>query len=63
MKSFEIDLEAYLPKDIVPGTWILGIRPEDIHGDNGLAIASYHPLEVMVEAMEPLGVIASCMEN
>jgi len=55
MKSLEIDLDAYLPKDILPGAWILGIRPEDIHGDNGLAIASYHPLEVMVEAMEPLG--------
>src|SRR6187402_2517023 len=54
-KSFEIDLDAYLPKDINAGTWILGIRPEDIHGDNGLAIASYHPVEVMVEAMEPLG--------
>src|SRR6187549_2266444 len=35
-KSFEIDLDAYLPKDINAGTWILGIRPEDIHGDNGL---------------------------
>ena len=54
-KSFEIDLDAYLPKDINAGTWILGIRPEDIHGDNGLAIASYHPVAVMVEAMEPLG--------
>jgi multiple sugar transport system ATP-binding protein len=55
MKSFEIDLDSFLPKDISAGAWILGIRPEDIHGDNGLAIASYHPVEVMVEALEPLG--------
>jgi multiple sugar transport system ATP-binding protein len=55
MKSFEIDLDAFLPKEIAAGAWILGIRPEDIHGDNGLDIASYYPIEVMVEAMEPLG--------
>ena len=55
MKTFEIDLDAYLPKNIPAGTWTLGIRPEDIHGDNSLAIASYHPIDVMVEAMEPLG--------
>jgi multiple sugar transport system ATP-binding protein len=54
-KSMKIDLDAYLPKGIAAGTWTLGIRPEDIHGDNGLAMAAYQPIEVMVEAMEPLG--------
>src|SRR6185369_4917187 len=28
-KSFEIDLNAYLPKDISAGKWTIGIRPED----------------------------------
>ena len=55
LKSFEISLDTFLSKDITAGSWILGIRPEDIHGDNSLGIASYHPVEVMVEAMEPLG--------
>jgi multiple sugar transport system ATP-binding protein len=54
-KSFQIDLHSYLPSAIKPGSWILGIRPEDIHGDNNLSIASYQPVKIMVEAMEPLG--------
>jgi multiple sugar transport system ATP-binding protein len=51
----QIELKDYLPKPISAGKYILGIRPEDIHGDNGLNIASYQPIQVMVEAMEPLG--------
>ncbi len=55
MKTFKIDLHAYLPKDISSGSWIIGIRPEDIHGDNSLSISAYQPVDVLVEAMEPLG--------
>jgi multiple sugar transport system ATP-binding protein len=53
--SFQLDLKAYLPGTTISGTWTLGIRPEDIHGDNSLSIASYQPVKVTVEAMEPLG--------
>ncbi len=55
MGAVSLDLDSYLPKEITPGTWTLGIRPEDIHGDNNLNVASYQPIKVMVEAMEPMG--------
>jgi multiple sugar transport system ATP-binding protein len=38
-----------------PGKYVMGIRPEDIHGDNGLSIASYVPMEVITEVVEPMG--------
>lgn len=54
-QSVKLDLSSFAPKTVKAGNWILGIRPEDIHGDNGLQIESYIPFQVYVEAMEPLG--------
>ena len=42
-------------KSITPGAWMLGIRPEHIHGDNGLNIASYYPVRVIADVLEPMG--------
>ena len=53
--NVSLDLDAYLPKEITAGQWTLGIRPEDIHGDNNLSIPAYQQVPVMVEAMEPMG--------
>ncbi len=53
--AFTLPLDAFLPEHITQGEWTIGIRPEDIHGDNGLKIESYHPVDVAVEAIEPLG--------
>ena len=54
-QSIRFDLENYIQEQILPGPYTLGIRPEDIHGDNGLNIASYQQIPVWVEAVEPLG--------
>jgi multiple sugar transport system ATP-binding protein len=54
-QSVVLDLSGYVSRDIALGNMILGIRPEDIHGDNGLQIASYLPVEVYIDMVEPLG--------
>ncbi len=40
---------------ITSGPWVLGVRPEHIHGDNGLNIPSYYPIQIKVDAVEPMG--------
>ncbi len=54
-KEFNIELSGNLQKNIPAGTWVLGIRPEHIHGDNGLNILSYYPIHVIADAVEPMG--------
>lgn len=54
-KSLQIPLADFVHTDIPSGSCILGIRPEDIHGDNGLSIKTYHPVSMLAEAVEPLG--------
>jgi multiple sugar transport system ATP-binding protein len=54
-KTLHIDLANYLPEEITPGSWTLGVRPENIHGDNGLNIPSYHPVDITADAVEPMG--------
>jgi multiple sugar transport system ATP-binding protein len=34
---------------------MIGIRPEHIHGDNGLNIPHYYPVDIVVDAIEPMG--------
>jgi multiple sugar transport system ATP-binding protein len=53
-KEFRIKLQD-LSKTISPGQWTLGIRPEDIHGDNGLNIPSYYPVKIIADVLEPMG--------
>ncbi len=53
--EFQFAIKEYMPSTIIPGEYIIGIRPEDIHGDNALHIPSYSPLEIMADALEPMG--------
>ncbi|MDQ3015671.1 MAG: sn-glycerol-3-phosphate ABC transporter ATP-binding protein UgpC [Bacteroidota bacterium] len=53
--EFQLHLQGFLPSNLTAGEYIIGIRPEDIHGDNALNINSYSPLEVMADALEPMG--------
>jgi len=53
--ALNIQLNDFLPSRVKSGPVILGIRPENIHGDNGLGISSYYPVEVMAETVEPMG--------
>lgn len=53
--TLSMPLEQYAPKFQQGSEVILGIRPEDLHGDNGLQIESYSPWKIVVDAIEPLG--------
>ena len=53
--SLHIELKDYIPESITPGTWVMGVRPEDIHGDNELHIPAYHPVHITADAVEPMG--------
>jgi len=54
--EFSIDLHGYIPSSMTPGKkYVLGIRPENIHGDNGLNISSYSPIQIMADVVEPMG--------
>ena len=53
--AFTIDLNGYLPSSVVPGEYTMGIRPENIHGDNGLQIGGYYPVSIIADIMEPMG--------
>lgn len=53
--TLDLDLKGYVPPTVSPGKWVIGIRPENIHGDNGLSIPSYHPVDIQVDAVEPMG--------
>jgi multiple sugar transport system ATP-binding protein len=52
--NFSIDMKGYLPGSAAENL-VVGIRPEDIHSDNGLSIPAYHPVTVLTEAIEPIG--------
>lgn len=54
-QTFSLDMKGYIPATTQSHNLVAGIRPEDIHGDNGLHIASYHPVTLFVEAVEPIG--------
>ena len=53
--QLQIHLNDHQHTLIKPGKYVLGIRPEDIHGDNGLNISSYLPMEVRTDVVEPMG--------
>lgn len=54
-QNFKIDLQGYLPSSVPKGSMVLGVRPENIHGDNGLNISSYTPVNIIPDAIEPMG--------
>ncbi len=54
-KEFSIQLDGYLPSSMTSGPLVIGIRPENIHGDNGLNISSYSPFMITADAVEPMG--------
>jgi multiple sugar transport system ATP-binding protein len=54
-RELTLDLKGYLPAGMPPGEYVLGIRPENIHGDNNLHIPSYCPVSVFTEVVEPMG--------
>ncbi len=54
-KKFKIQLQGYLPSSVSKGPMVLGVRPENIHGDNGLNISSYTPVSITPDAIEPMG--------
>lgn len=53
--EFKIELSGNKSASLTHGEWMLGIRPEDIHGDNNLNIPSYYPVEVIADIVEPMG--------
>ncbi|HUR31216.1 MAG TPA: sn-glycerol-3-phosphate ABC transporter ATP-binding protein UgpC [Saprospiraceae bacterium] len=53
--TLKLDLNGYLPKSVSAGPWTIGIRPENIHGDNNLMIPSYHPINITADVVEPMG--------
>jgi multiple sugar transport system ATP-binding protein len=54
-REFSIDLSGYVPGNMMPGEYLLGIRPENIHGDNNLNIPAYFPVQVFTDVVEPMG--------
>jgi len=52
---FTLDLNGYIPSSMVTGEYVLGIRPENIHGDNSLNIPSYAPVQILADVLEPMG--------
>ena len=53
--SFSLDVSEYIPSSTSPGDYVLGIRPENIHGDNNLHIPSYQPMQILADILEPMG--------
>lgn len=54
-QTIKLPLQGYLPASASSGPIVLGIRPENIHGDNGLNIASYTSLHITPDVIEPMG--------
>ncbi len=54
-QNFKIELQGYLPSSVAKGPMVLGVRPENIHGDNGLNISSYTSISITPDAIEPMG--------
>ena len=53
--SFALDVSGYIPTGTPSGDYVLGIRPENIHGDNNLNISSYQPIQILADILEPMG--------
>jgi multiple sugar transport system ATP-binding protein len=53
--SFSLDLNGFISATISAGDYVLGIRPENIHGDNNLNIPSYLPVQILADILEPMG--------
>ena len=53
--SFSLDISGYISASTSPGDYVLGIRPENIHGDNNLHIPSYQPMQILADILEPMG--------
>lgn len=53
--SFALDVSGYVPSGTPSGDYVLGIRPENIHGDNNLNISSYQPVQILADILEPMG--------
>lgn len=53
--SFSLDINGYISASTSPGDYVLGIRPENIHGDNNLHIPSYQPMQILADILEPMG--------
>ena len=53
--SFSLDVSGYIPSGTPSGDYVLGIRPENIHGDNNLNISSYQPIQILADILEPMG--------
>jgi multiple sugar transport system ATP-binding protein len=53
--EFSINLTGYVPSSLTSGKYTLGIRPENIHGDNTLSIPSYTPVQILADILEPMG--------
>ncbi len=53
--SFSLDVSGYIPASTSSGDYVLGIRPENIHGDNNLHIPSYQPMQILADILEPMG--------
>lgn len=54
-KEFSIPLKSFFPVSTSTKPVVLGIRPENIHGDNGLNISSYSPVTITADVVEPMG--------
>lgn len=52
--NFRIQLHKH-KIDILAGEWTLGLRPENIHGDNSMNVESYAPFEITADIVEPMG--------
>ncbi len=52
---FTLDLNGYLPSSIDAGEYVLGIRPENIRGDNRLNNPFYVPIQILADVVEPMG--------
>lgn len=53
--SVSLDLSGFVSAAMSPGDYVLGIRPENIHGDNNLKIPSYLPVQILADILEPMG--------
>jgi multiple sugar transport system ATP-binding protein len=54
-KTMTLDLKGYLPDVISSGKYTIGIRPENMHGDNRMRDPSLVPVEIMADIVEPMG--------
>lgn len=53
--ALSMDLKGYMPAAALGREVLIGIRPEDIQGDNELQKTSYLPIKIVADTIEPLG--------